>query len=157
MTVLKHDAGLAAWAHILPPEVIETLGLPDRWAAAIDSSDPLVSMVVAERDGDVIGFAFTRPSADPDATDETGELDGFYVAPERWGLGVGRALLESAVATLRAAGFRDATLWTAVENHRPRRIYEVAGWGVDGADRRRTFGGVSFVEVRYRLALRPTS
>jgi hypothetical protein len=57
------------------------------------------------------------------------------------------------VASLRAAQFREATLWTAAENHRPRRIYEIAGWQVDGTQRRRTFGGVEYTEVRYRLPL----
>lgn len=53
--------------------------------------------------------------------------------------------------------FRDATLWTAAENHRPRRIYEAAGWQTDGMDRRRAFGGVEFVEVRYRIVLPRTA
>lgn len=57
------------------------------------------------------------------------------------------------MATLREAGFAEATLWTAALNHRPRRIYETAGWSVDGTDRRRSFGGVEFTEVRYRRPL----
>jgi GNAT superfamily N-acetyltransferase len=153
MVALKHDAGLSAWGHILPTAVIETLLFPDRWVAGIASADPRVSMQVAEVDGQVVGFAFTRPSDDADADDATGELDGFYVDPASWGLGAGRALLAASVVRLRAAEFRDATLWTAAQNHRPRRIYEAAGWRIDGTDRRRAFGGVEFVEVRYRIGL----
>jgi GNAT superfamily N-acetyltransferase len=99
----------------------------------------------------VVGFAVTRPSGDAGAGPVTGEVDGFYVHPGSWGRGAGRALLDAAVAALRVGGFRDATLWTAAENHRPRRIYETAGWRVDGTDRRRAFDGVEFVEVRYRI------
>jgi GNAT superfamily N-acetyltransferase len=157
MVAIRHDAGLVAWPHILPPAAFESLPFPQRWIEAIDDSDPRVTFLVAERDVRAIGFALTRPSGDADATETTGELDGFYVAPDCWGLGVGRALLASAVATLRAARFRDATLWTAAENHRPRRIYETAGWRLDGADRKRTLGGVDFVEVRYRLSLGSSS
>jgi GNAT superfamily N-acetyltransferase len=157
MVAIRHDAGLAAWPHILPPAVFESLPFPDRWSQAVGSSDELVSVLVAEEDGQVIGFALTRPSGDADAAPTTGELDGFYVDPRSWGRGAGRALLSAATDALQQADFVDATLWTAVENHRPRRIYETAGWRADGTDRRRELGGVSFVEVRYRLGLRPTS
>jgi len=153
MSALKHEAGLAAWAHILPPRVLESLRLPERWAAAIISSDRRTRVLVAESGARVVGFAITRPSADEDAADSTGELDGFYVDPRSWGAGIGRTLLAAATARLRDAGFIDATLWTAEENHRPRRIYEIAGWRTDGTDRHRELGGVVFVEVRYRIPI----
>lgn len=153
MVAIKHDAGLAAWPHILPPAVIEQLPFPDRWAAAILDRDPRVSVLVAEIDDRVVAFAVTRPSGDPDAGAPTGELDGFYAHPDAWDRGAGRALLKAAVEALDAAGFSDATLWTAEENHRPRRIYEIAGWKLDGAHRRRSFGEVEFVELRYRIGL----
>jgi ribosomal protein S18 acetylase RimI-like enzyme len=158
MAAVKHAAGLAAWPHILPRDVLESLALPERWAAAITSSDPRTEVLVAKSGRRVIGFAITRPSGDEDASDSTGELDGFYVEPASWGVGAGRSLLAAATSRLRDAGFIDATLWTAEQNHRPRRIYEIAGWWTDGADRHRELGGVGFVEVRYRLKIpRPTS
>ena len=155
MTAVKHAAGLTAWPHILPRDVLESLPLPERWAAAITSVDPRTEVLVAESGRRVIGFAITRPSGDEDASDSTGELDGFYVEPASWGAGAGRSLLAAATTRLRDAGFIAATLWTADENHRPRRIYEIAGWRTDGADRNRELGGVVFVEVRYRLQIRP--
>ena len=154
MAAVKHDAGLAAWPHILPRHVLESLPLPERWAAAITSPDPRTTVLVAESGSRLIGFAITRPSGDEDAGDSTGELDGFYVEPASWGTGAGRSLLAVATTNLREAGFTDATLWTADQNHRPRRIYEVAGWRTDGANRHRELGGVGFVEVRYRLQIR---
>ena len=153
----KHNAGVAAWGHILPPPVLETLPFPGRWASAIEAEDARVRVLVVEADGDVVGFAATRPSGDADAGTQTGELDAFFVDPAIWGRGAGRALLDAAVAALRAAGFRDATLGTAAENHRPGRIYETAGWQTDGMDRRRACGGVEFIEVRYRILLPTTA
>jgi GNAT superfamily N-acetyltransferase len=153
MVEIKHDAGAAAWSHILPPGVIETLPFLDRWAAAVEQPGPRTDVLVAENGGRVAGFAVTRPSGDPGADLTTGELDGFYVDPSTWGRGVGRALLAAATQSLRDAGFSRATLWTAEANHRPRRIYEVAGWAVDGTDRHRAFGGVEFVELRYLVSL----
>ena len=153
MVAIKHDAGVAAWPHILPPEVVEQLPFPERWAIAILDPDPRVSVLAVEADGRVVGFAVTRPSGDADAGAYTGELDAFFADPEAWGLGVGRTLLAAAVEALGRAGFSEATLWTAELNHRPRRIYEMAGWSTDGTDRRRSFGGVEFVELRYRIGL----
>lgn len=153
MVAIKHDAGVAAWPHILPPEVVEQLPFPERWAAAIVDPDPRVSVLLAEADHRVVAFAVTRPSADADAGAATGELDAFFVDPKAWGQGVGRALLAAVVEALDAAGFSEATLWTAELNHRPRRIYEKSGWSTDGTDRRRSFSGVEFVELRYRIGL----
>jgi GNAT superfamily N-acetyltransferase len=151
MIAIKHDAGVAAWAHILPGEVLEALPFLDRWADAIDEPDPRVGVLVAASAGQVVGFAVTRPSGDAEADASTGELDGFFVDPAQWGIGAGRALLAAATQALRDVGFNRATLWTAEQNHRPRRIYEVAGWRTDGTVRRRAFGGVEFVELRYVL------
>lgn len=155
LTTIKRDAGLAAWPHILPADVIAALPFPARWAAAIDSTDARVAVLVAETDGAPVGFAVVRPSGDDDAAPGTGELDAFYTAPAVWGLGVGRALLRAAEMALAEHGFTDAALWTGAENHRPRRIYDVAGWVTDGATRDRSLGGAAFTEVRYRRGLEP--
>ena len=153
MADLKRLAGVAAWPHILPVEVIETLGMPDRWAEAVHDPSPRTVVLVAEVDSMVRGFAITRPSGDADARPSTGELDGLYTSPEVWGAGVGRRLLVAAEQALRDAGFSEATLWTATENHRPRRIYERAGWQTDGTIRSRSLNGVDFEELRYRRSL----
>jgi GNAT superfamily N-acetyltransferase len=149
----KREAGITAWPHILPPEVIEQLSFPERWVEAVTAPPARTAVLAGELNGTVAGFAIIRPSADDDATPETGELDGFYVAPDAWGRGVGRALLTSALDRLRDQGFGQATLWTAVDNHRPRRIYEIGGWRLDGTVRHRQLGGFEFHEVRYRIGL----
>ncbi len=81
MVAIKHDAGVAAWPHILPVPVIESLPFLERWSAAVSSSDSRVCVHVADVEGRVLGFAITRPSGDPDAEQATGELDGFYTDP----------------------------------------------------------------------------
>ena len=153
MVRAKHDAGVAAWPHILQPELISQLPFPERWSSAVTNPPARTHVLVAEQGGAVVAFAITRPSADDDADGQVGELDGFYAAPAVWGHGVGRALLVAAVDALREDGFSHATLWTAADNHRPRRIYETAGWRLDGTTRHRHLAGAEFDELRYRLRL----
>jgi GNAT superfamily N-acetyltransferase len=153
MAAAKRDAGTAAWPHIFPPDVLSQLGFPERWTMAVVDPPQRTHALVAELGGKVVGFAIVRPSADDDASPESGELDGFYTAPAAWGRGSGIALLAAALETLREDGFTTATLWTATDNHRPRRIYERAGWRLDGASRNRNLGGIAFEELRYRTKL----
>jgi GNAT superfamily N-acetyltransferase len=153
MARVKQDAGVAAWPHILPPELISQLPFPERFTAAVTNPPARTRALVAEQGGSVVAFAITRPSADDDADGEVGELDGIYAAPQVWGQGVGRTLLAAAVEALREEGFSHATLWTAADNHRPRRMYETAGWRLDGTLRHRHLGGAEFDELRYRLRL----
>ncbi len=102
---------------------------------------------------EVVGFAVLRRSEDADADRLTGELDLIYTAPSVWGSGVGRTLMGAALDHLRAAGYREATLWTAEANERPRQFYELTGWSLDGAQRSRTALGAALTEVRYRIGL----
>jgi GNAT superfamily N-acetyltransferase len=153
MEAAKLEAGTAAWQHIFPPEVLSQLGFPERWTMAVTDPPQRTHALVAELDSAVVGFAIVRPSADDDASSETGELDGFYTAPAAWGRGAGLALLAAAGEALREDAFTTATLWTATDNHRPRRIYERAGWRLDGTTRSRNLGGIAFEELRYRTRL----
>src|SRR4029079_4090144 len=51
MVAIKHDAGVTAWPHILPPEVIETLPFLDRWVAAVERTGPAAAAVLAAAGG----------------------------------------------------------------------------------------------------------
>ena len=81
-----------------------------------------------------------------------GELFAIYVDPEAWGRGAGRALMDTALASLREH-FDEAVLWVLEDNPRTRRFYELAGWVHDGG--RDTFSrwDVDAPVVRYRIAL----
>ena len=151
-------AGRAAWPHILPPEALAQLSPPLRWMPGT-GPDVLVAEVpgvltqVGVAGPGVVGFIVLRRSGDADATDETGLVDSFYVHPDAWGQGVGRALLDAGVDLLARRGFREATLWTEVRNERPRAIYLALGWHLDGTERRRTHLGAELVELRHRRTL----
>jgi len=53
---------------------------------------------VAQVNGRVAGFSALLPKA------AFHELDGLFVEPDQWGLGIGRALVADALAIARAAG-----------------------------------------------------
>ena len=152
MQVIFAAAGKAAWAHILPPDFLATLTVSERWRDAIE--DPSQRVLIGDLDGIARGFAILRPSRDDDSTPSTGELHAFFTHPDVWGLGVGRLLLPSSVEHLREMGFEEATLWTGEQNHRPRAIYDRAGWKLDGCSRERVVGGGPLFELRYRIDLR---
>ena len=99
--------------------------------------------IVAEDETGVIGFVVPAGC----------EIDLLYTHPRAWGSGAGRALLAAGEAALRGTGCREATLWTEERNERPRRVYEAAGWRVDGEVRERVWNGAPLRELRYRKTL----
>ncbi|MEV6566765.1 GNAT family N-acetyltransferase [Streptomyces kronopolitis] len=118
---------------------------------------PEVSDLVAERDGEVIGWASVGPARDPDVTPGAGELLALYVAPELIGTGAGRALLAAGIADARAKGACALYLWVVRGNTLARRFYERAGFVPDGAEEADEVGGRSVPELRYRRPLTPGS
>jgi GNAT superfamily N-acetyltransferase len=56
-------------------------------------------VMVARRDGAIVGFSVVLRRADDDA-----ELDGLFVEPSAWRGGIGRALVDAACARARSEG-----------------------------------------------------
>jgi GNAT superfamily N-acetyltransferase len=135
----------AAYAHIFPPERLAGLSVEER-ATMWRRYPPLV----AEVDGEIVGFASVGPSQDPDGD---GELYAIYVEPRYWGAGFGRELMAAAEQRLRELGHREAFLWVFEDNPRAHRFYEAAGWELEGATQPIEYLGQSEPEVRYRKVL----
>ena len=142
MTAAKLDAGTAAWPHIFPAEVLSQLGFPERWTAAVLDRGQRTHALVAEwiggrglRDRAAVGRR-RRVTRDGGAgrLRHRAEPPGARSRPGAHG---------AALEALREDGFTTATLWTATDNHRPRRIYERAGWRLDGPTRGRNLGGIA--------------
>jgi ribosomal protein S18 acetylase RimI-like enzyme len=109
---------------------------------------------LAETDGAACaGFVAAGPSRDPGADDDTGEIYAIYVEEGAAGTGVAAALLDRAVARLRAERFARATLWVLRDNARARRFYEKSGWRADGASQSVPREDFVMDEVRYALDL----
>ena len=120
------------------------LGAPD---------EPRVFNLVAERDGDVVGWLAAGPSRDDDKHETQGEIWAVYVHPDAWRTGAGGALITTAIGRLAAEGYTEASLWVFEENTRARGFYERYGWRTDGATEIFERGGGQALEVRYRRPL----
>ena len=103
---------------------------------------------IAERAGQRLGCVFL---ARDDA--ETARIRLLLVEPAARGTGLGRRLVEAAVAFARRAGYREVVLWTHRELHAARRIYAGVGFRKTEEWLHHDFGPVSTGET-WRLALR---
>ena len=115
---------------ILPASAIDAM--TDERAEALWRrvlADPVGEVLVAERDGEVVGL--TRYAV----SDGEAAVHSLYVSPRTHGGGVGTALLSAAGEALRAAGADAATLWVFAANAPSIGFYESRGWHTDGATR----------------------
>ena len=137
-----------AYAHVFPREELEGVSAErvQRRVELHRQAPP----IVAEVDGEIVGFVSVGPGHDADAD---GELYAIYVLPTHWGTGVGQALIAAGEDRLRELGHRDAVLWVLAENPRARRFYELAGWTTDGTNRPIEVFGVAVPEIRYTKTL----
>jgi ribosomal protein S18 acetylase RimI-like enzyme len=138
----------AAYAHVLPREGLERLsGERTARRAELHRRSP---PIVAEADGEIVGFVSVGPGNDPDSD---GELYAIYVHPDHWGAGFGRQLVQAGEERLRELGHSHAILWVLEDNPRARRFYELAGWTADGTARPIEIFGLHVPEVRYEKSL----
>ena len=107
--------------------------LTERWRR--DLAQPIPHRWwVAERRGEIVGFAGIGPSRDP-VDPRLGELDTIAVDPPHWRTGVGTALISIALRYLVADGHREAIVWTVEGYEQGIAFYEALGWGRDGGTR----------------------
>lgn len=118
----------------------EEAAQPDRyWKDIIESciDHERCELWFAELAGEHIGMGF----ATVDEAVDVVSVGAMWVAPEARGLGIGRGLLETAIAWGRTAGADRARLWVTVGNDTAEQLYASAG----------------FVTEIERKPLRPTS
>lgn len=126
------------------PEVVASLD-PARtagnWARA--ARTPGQRVVVADRDGRIVGYAHSGPP-DGDVGDPAEhELYALYVLPDAQGAGAGRRLVADALAA--APG--EWVVWSLERYGPARRFYERLGFRLDSGPTRLWRG---LTEVRYR-------
>lgn len=123
----------ASFRCIVGPE-IAALGLTTAEKEQADLLDAIAKpdsghgIAVAEADGVIAGFVSWKPDIAPGI----GEITLNAVHPGHGGKGIGTALYEHALAALKAAGMKLATVGTGGDpSHAPaRRTYEKVGFSV---------------------------
>jgi len=89
-------------------------------------------VLVATVDGAVAGYISIRPPTELAASSHVQHVTGLAVDPALQGRGVGRALVEAAVAEAARRGARRLTLRVLGPNAAARRLYESCGFVVEG-------------------------
>ena len=118
----------------------ERLGDTERWVAAwtrhLVDGPP---RVLAEVDGDLVGFSVVGPTRDEDAVTPH-ELYAIYTRAAYWGTGLGQALWEA----VRPDG--PCSLWVLEANERAQGFYRRNGFAPDGS--RELYAGLGAWEIR---------
>ncbi|GAA5125439.1 GNAT family N-acetyltransferase [Luteolibacter yonseiensis] len=140
-----------AYRGILPLEYLAGLSVYERqeiWAKSILQEMP--KLLVAEIDGQVVGFLAMGPCRDDRAASSQHEIWAFYVEPARWSQGVGYRLWLASRDILVECGAGRISLWVIAGNERAIRFYRSAGF-VPEAGSKKPFelGGVTLEEERY--------
>lgn len=138
-----------AYAQELPAEYLDGLDVAARaqhWRDVLTSRQGTV--LVAEDQGHVLGFASFGAARDEDAPPGAQELYAIYLEPSAWGHGVARDLMRTVVGHVG----EDAvlTLWVLASNDRARHFYRRHGFQPDGVEHLEEIGGTPVLSVRYR-------
>jgi L-amino acid N-acyltransferase YncA len=124
---------------IMPDKVLANLSEERRavWWRHVIENEPTTRCAVAEKDGEVVGFASAGPARDDDAERDL-ELFTIYTLSSMYGTGVGQALLDTVL------GEEPAIVWIAEQNERAQAFYRKNKFELDGATK---FDGISEVRM----------
>ncbi|NEC89852.1 GNAT family N-acetyltransferase [Streptomyces sp. SID12501] len=147
---------IRSWQHaykgLMPQPYLDALSVTEdaerRRTFFVRAGSEVVDLV-AERAGEVIGWACHGPYRDGEIRTDDAELYAIYVDTGQFGAGVGQALLREAVRRCADAKHPRMLLWVLKGNGRARRFYERAGFAADGAEEPFDVDGVAVPEVRY--------
>jgi ribosomal protein S18 acetylase RimI-like enzyme len=118
--------------------------------------DPGAFLFVADDAGEIVGMALGEQALSDDGAGPpvpgVCHVSMVFVAPERWGEGIGGRLVDALIAEARFRGYDGAQLWTHSDNARARRLYEGRGFEPSGREKA-DFGELI---VHYRRALPET-
>jgi ribosomal protein S18 acetylase RimI-like enzyme len=105
---------------------------------------PDALLLVAEDVGGVVGVGLGMQGLADDGAGPP--LPGLchiamvFVAPERWGEGIGGRVVDGVLEEARSRGYERAQLWTYAENARAQRLYEGHGFRRTGRETKDDFG-----------------
>ena len=104
--------------------VRENLAAPGTWLLVAEDAGVIVAIVTA-RDG-------AEDGGRGPASRGLCHIEMLFVAPDRWGAGIGGELLDAALDEVRRRGYVRAQLWVVQDNERATRLYARRGFRHSG-------------------------
>ena len=154
LAVHEDDTALAAIDQETWTAEVTPAGKPDAARPFFDESTNPRDVVVVLVDGVVAGYAKLGRATPVAASDHVAMITGLAVARSFQRRGVGRAVLDAVVEEARARRCRRVTLRVLGHNAGARRLYEAAGFAVEGILRGEFFlDGVYVDDVLMALEL----
>ena len=135
---------------LMPDAVLDRLGYDGsrrrRYMTAMRAEQ---FVLVAEHDGEMVGFCNGGPARDTDGA-HPGEIYAIYVLPTHHGHGHGSALVRAGARELLARGLRGMVIWVLRENSASRTFYErMGGRYLEARDEDREIEGTTVTESGY--------
>jgi len=135
------DAAVRAGWTYLGELIVDPIFTAQDWDRLVaEHLPPNVLLVAVDETDGVVGYTAVHPV--------DGEMFLLFVDPAHAGRGIGRTLLAAAHHALRAAGCREAFLFTHEQNERALAVYTAAGYRPDGSVRVSDFRGTQLRELR---------
>lgn len=131
LTDLHLDVWEEAYAGLMPETIFaerrsQRVARVDRWRTNVETGPISTLVVEADQPGPLLGFASAGPARDDAPGLPPLELSALYVRAERYGTGLGHAMLQQAI------GSAAAYLWVLDGNKRATAFYERQGFRFDG-------------------------
>ena len=147
---VRTDTWRDAYRGLMPDEVLDRLGYDgSRRRELMARMRPEQFALVAEHDGEVVGFVNAGPSRSADVA-HPGEIYAIYVLPAHQGHGHGAALMRLGAREILARGWRGMIIWVLRDNSPSRLFYErMGGRHLRGRDTDREIEGVTVTEAGY--------
>lgn len=147
------------WRHayrgLVPDAHLDSLSIERRsagWEQNLRANPE--STLVAERDGEILGWASFGSCRDEGETAHA-ELYAIYLDPRHQRTGIGRALTLAAERRMaeRLPAATRISLWVLEQNHTARTFYAALGYAPDGRAKTESIGSALLVELRYSKTL----
>ena len=131
LTDLHLDVWEEAYAGLMPDSIFVArraarAARVERWRTNIATGPISNSVLEGDQQGRLLGFTSAGPARDSDPELPPLELSALYVRAEKYGEGLGLALLDAAI------GSSAAYLWVLDGNRRATAFYERQGFRFDG-------------------------